>query len=194
MFAQEETVTVSGHEAVRIGTRGSRLALRQAEEVSEQLAASCPGLDIRRVIVKTVGDKILDTPLSKIGDKGLFTKELDLALLRGEIDLAVHSLKDLPTKVPPDLVIGAVLERGDPSDVLISSSGKRLAELPAGARVGTSSLRRRSQLLALRPDLNVTDLRGNVPTRIERVEKGEYEGVVLARAGVVRLGLAMKIT
>lgn len=179
---------------VRVGTRGSRLALWQADAVAAKLAAVHTGLDVQRIVVKTVGDRILDTPLSKIGDKGLFTKELEAALQQGEIDLAVHSLKDLPTKLPEGLVIGAILERDDPRDVLVSRSGKTLADLPPGAKIGTSSLRRRAQILARRPDLHVEDLRGNVPTRIEKLERGEYDAIVLARAGVVRLGLAPKIT
>jgi hydroxymethylbilane synthase len=183
-----------GHEVIRLGTRGSRLALRQADEVMKRLADANPGVEIQRVIVKTIGDKILDTPLSKIGDKGLFTKELDIALHREKIDLAVHSLKDLPTQLPDDLLVGAVLEREAPNDALISASRKRLMELPAGARVGTSSLRRRSQILALRPDLTIVDLRGNVPSRLERAEKGEFDAIVLALAGLSRLGFASRIT
>lgn len=181
-------------ETLRIGTRGSRLALWQADEVARRLAAARPGLRTERVVLKTPGDRILDTPLSRIGDKGLFTKDVEVALLEGRVDLAVHSLKDLPTKLPPGLALAAVLEREDPRDVLVSPSGRPLAELPAGARLGTSSLRRRAQLLALRRDLRIEDLRGNVPTRIAKAQGGEYDGVVLARAGVVRLGLAGKIT
>ena len=183
----------SAGNSVVVGTRGSRLALWQADFVAERLAALRPGLEIRRTIIKTIGDKILDTPLSKIGDKGLFTKELEAALLDGRIDIAVHSLKDLPTRLPAGLAIGAILEREDPRDALISLSRTTLKDLPPGARVGTSSLRRRSQILALRSDLEIVDLRGNVPTRIERVEKGEMDAVVLAKAGVVRLGLGSKI-
>lgn len=183
-----------GHEVLRLGTRGSRLALRQADMVMKRLAASNPGVEIQLVTVKTVGDRILDVPLSKIGDKGLFTKELDIALHREKIDMAVHSLKDLPTVMPDDLLIGAVLEREAPNDVLVSASRKRLKDLPAGARIGTSSLRRRSQILALRPDVTVVDLRGNVPTRLERAEKGEFDAIVLALAGMARLGFTSKIT
>lgn len=179
---------------IRIGTRGSRLAVWQAEHVESLLAASTPKLVLERVVVKTTGDRITDVPLSRIGDKGLFTKELDAALLSREIDLAVHSLKDLPTAVPDGLAIGAVLERDDPRDVLISRSGRSLAELPGGARVGTSSLRRRSQLLAHRPDLQILDLRGNVPTRLEKLDRGDYDAIVLASAGVRRLGLESRIT
>lgn len=179
---------------VRVGTRGSRLALRQADEAIARLEAIAPGLEIERVIVRTVGDAILDQPLSQIGDKGLFTKELDVELERKGIDLAVHSLKDLPTAVPHGLTIGAVLARENPADVLISPSGLGLDALPPGARIGTSSLRRKAQLLAHRPDLTVLDLRGNVPTRIAKVEHGDYDAIVLALAGIVRLGLAPKIT
>ena len=178
---------------VRIGTRGSRLALAQVDIVSALLAAAHPGLDVEREIIKTTGDKILDTALSRIGDKGLFTKELETALLEGRIDLAVHSLKDVPTKLPDGLVLGAILEREDPSDALVGPAGTTLDGLPRGARIGTSSLRRTAQLRALRPDLEVLDLRGNVPTRIDKVDRGEYDAIVLARAGLVRLGLAARI-
>jgi hydroxymethylbilane synthase len=179
---------------VNIGTRASALARRQSEMVAAMLEASTPGLDVRLVLLKTLGDKILDAPLSKIGDKGLFTKELEEALLDGRADIAVHSLKDLPTRLPEGLCVGAILERENPSDVLVSPSGRTLAQLPQGARLGTSSLRRRSQLRAARPDLVIDDLRGNVPTRIDKVERGEYDAILLARAGIVRLGLASKIT
>lgn len=179
---------------VVVGTRGSRLALVQADGVIARIRASRPDLDVRREIIKTVGDKVLDTALSKIGDKGLFTKELEAALLARGIDAAVHSLKDVPTQIPAGLVLGAILEREDPCDVLVSPTGKLFADLPAGARVGTSSLRRRAQMLALRPDLSIVDLRGNVPTRVECAEKGDVDAVVLARAGLVRLGMQSKIT
>lgn len=185
---------MTGGQVVKIGTRGSRLALWQAEHVGSLLCSHRPGIAPKCVVVKTVGDRITDVPLSRIGDKGLFTKELDAALLSGQIDLAVHSLKDLPTLIPDGLVIGAVLERDDPRDALISAPGLTLAKLPAGSRVGTSSLRRRSQLLALRPDLRILDLRGNVPTRIATLERGPYEAIVLASAGVRRLGLESRIT
>lgn len=179
---------------VVVGTRGSRLALVQADSVVARIRASRPDLEVRREIIRTVGDMVLDTALSKIGDKGLFTKELEMALLARSIDAAVHSLKDVPTQMPDGLVLGAILEREDPCDVLVSPTGRRLSDLPAGARVGTSSPRRRAQLLALRPDLSIVDLRGNVPTRVERAEKGDVDAVVLARAGLVRLGMQSKIT
>jgi hydroxymethylbilane synthase len=183
---------VASETRLRVGTRGSQLAVWQADRVIERLAAL--GAQAERVLVRTTGDRILDAPLSKIGDKGLFTKELEERLVDGTIDVAVHSLKDLPTNVPEGLVLGAVLEREDPSDALVCPGGQRLAELPRGARVGTSSLRRRAQLLALRPDLDVRDLRGNVPTRLSKVERGEYDAAVMARAGLVRLGLGSRIT
>jgi hydroxymethylbilane synthase len=179
---------------LRIGSRGSRLALWQAEHVRALLGRAAPGQEVRLVTVKTTGDRILDAPLSRIGDKGLFTKELEAALLEREIDVAVHSLKDLPTKLPPELAIGAIIEREDPRDALIGPAGKTLASLPAGARIGTSSLRRRAQILALRADLVVEDLRGNVPTRIEKLGDGKVDAIVLARAGLVRLGLDSRIT
>ena len=179
---------------LRLGTRGSRLALRQTDLVAAALGARHSGLSVERRIITTIGDRILDAPLSRIGDKGLFTKELDLALIADEIDLAVHSLKDLPTRVPEELTIGAILEREDPRDALVSTKDATLDTLASGARVGTSSLRRRAQLLALRPDLEVVDLRGNVPSRLGAVDRGDVDAIVLARAGLVRLGLGDRIT
>jgi hydroxymethylbilane synthase len=175
--------------SLRIATRGSRLALWQAEHVAARLRAAFAGTFVETVVVKTTGDRVLDTPLSKIGDKGLFTKELEAALLDGRADVAVHSLKDLPTRLPAGLEVAAVLEREDPRDALLTLNGSSLAGLAPGARVGTSSLRRRAQLLARRPDLHLEDLRGNVDTRIGRLERGELDGLVLALAGVRRLGL-----
>ncbi len=174
---------------LRIGTRGSKLALWQTDRVAALLREAHPGLETERVVIQTVGDRVLDTALSKIGDKGLFTRELEEALRTERIDLAVHSLKDLPTALPDDLTIGAVLEREDPRDALVSREGRTFAQLAPESRVGTSSLRRRSQLLAARPELSIVDLRGNVPTRVDRVTRGEMEAAVLARAGLVRLGL-----
>lgn len=179
--------------SVRVGTRGSRLALWQADHVVARLASLRPGEQFERVVVRTTGDRVLDTALSKIGDKGLFTKELEQALREERVDLVVHSLKDLPTALAPDLVLAAVLAREDPRDALVSAERGRLTALPAGARVGTSSLRRRAQLLARRADLRIVDLRGNVNTRVERVRRGEYDAAVLARAGLVRLGLEAEI-
>jgi hydroxymethylbilane synthase len=179
---------------LRIGTRASRLALWQADRVAELLRTAHPGLRVERVEMVTVGDRVLDTALSRIGDKGLFTRELEDALRAGRIDLAVHSLKDLPTELPEDLALGAVVEREDPRDALVSRAGCDFERLPAGARVGTSSLRRRAQILARRPDLVVVDLRGNVPTRLGKVARGDADAAVLARAGLVRLGLEARIT
>ncbi|MBD0319329.1 MAG: hydroxymethylbilane synthase [Gemmatimonadetes bacterium] len=181
---------------LRIASRGSQLALWQAHAVERALLAADPGAEVRIDVVKTLGDKILDVPLAKIGDKGLFTKELDEALLSGAADLAVHSLKDVPTRLPHGLVIAAITVREDPRDVLILAPGVTgsLAQLPAGARVGTSSLRRRAQLQARRPDLEVLDLRGNLNTRLAKLDRGEYEGIILAAAGVLRLGWEERIS
>ena len=175
---------------LRIASRGSELALWQAHAVERALLAADPQAEIRIDVVKTIGDKILDVPLAKIGDKGLFTKELDEALLSGAADLAVHSLKDVPTRLPEGLVIAAITVREDPRDVLILPPGATgsLASLPAGARVGTSSLRRRAQLQARRPELEVLDLRGNLNTRLAKLDRGDYEAIILAAAGVLRLG------
>lgn len=181
-------MTSSSPPTLRIGTRSSELALRQARLVQAALRAR--DVESELVTFKTVGDKRLDTPLSSIGAKGLFTKELETALLKRKIDLAVHSLKDLPTESPEGLVVAAVLEREDPRDVLVINGrirGESLAELPSGSRVGTSSLRRRAQLLALRPDLEVAELRGNVPTRLKKVDEGRVHAAILAAAGLHRL-------
>jgi hydroxymethylbilane synthase len=178
---------------LRVGTRGSALALWQTDHVVARMRAAVSAPDVERVVLTTTGDRVLDTPLARIGEKGLFTAELEAALRSGEIDLAVHSLKDLPTAAPDGLVIGAILEREDPRDALVAPAETTLASLRRGAVVGTSSLRRRAQLLALRPDLRVLDLRGNVPTRIEKLLRGDYDAVVLARAGLVRLGLTEHI-
>ncbi len=176
-----------------VGTRGSALALRQTEEVLQRLQATFPGRNFRVVKVRTAGDRNRRDPLQAMA-RGIFVKELETALLEGEIDLAVHSLKDLPSETPAGLTIAAIAGREDPRDVLVSRSGARLAELPAGARVGTSSPRRTAQLLAARPDLTVDNIRGNVPTRLEKVAKGEFEATVLAAAGLIRLGLQSRAT
>lgn len=175
---------------LRLGTRGSRLALFQAEFVKARLEELHPGLTVEIRILQTTGDRITDVPLAKIGDKGLFTKELDRAILSGEVHAAVHSLKDMPTVLVEGLALGVVLDREDPRDVLIPAPGRprTLAELPAGSRIGTSSLRRRAQLRHLRPDLVVDDLRGNLDTRFGRLRDGHFDAAILARAGVVRLG------
>ena len=179
--------------SIRIGSRGSDLALRQAEEVAAHLRASAPGLEITHVVIQTTGDRMLDVPLARVGGKGLFTRELDDALLAGSIDLAVHSLKDVPTACPDGIVVTVALAREDPRDVLVAPSGATLETLPHGARIGTSSLRRRAQLLARRPDLRVLDARGNLATRLAKLDRGEFDALVLARAGLVRLGLAGRI-
>ncbi|MCH7610533.1 MAG: hydroxymethylbilane synthase [Chloroflexi bacterium] len=172
-----------------IATRPSRLARWQAQAVKDALARRWPGLSFKTVVIKTSGDRTLDQPLPAIGGKGAFTSELEQSLRNRKVDLAVHSLKDLPIENSPDLVLGAVLMREDARDVLISSRGAVLADLPAGASVGTSSPRRQAQILALRPDLLVRSIRGNVETRIRKVREGQYEAAVLAAAGVLRLGL-----
>jgi len=182
-------MTTSSHSSlVRIATRGSQLALWQAEHVKARLEAAHPGLKVELLILKTTGDRILDTPLAKIGGKGLFVKELEQAMLAGEADLAVHSMKDVPVELPAELHIPVVLTREDPRDCLVSPPGG-LAALPQGAVVGTSSLRRRSQLALLRPDLELRDLRGNVTTRLQKLADGDFAGIVLAHAGLKRLGL-----
>lgn len=180
---------------LRIGTRASELALRQARLVQAALAAH--GVQCELVTYRTVGDKRLDEPLSAIGAKGLFTRELEHDLERGKIQIAVHSLKDLPTDAPEDLVVAAVLEREDPRDALVVN-GRILAgsldDLPRGSRVGTSSLRRRAQLLAARPDLEVAELRGNVPTRLKKIDEGRVHAAILAAAGLHRLDARQHIT
>ncbi|HYW13273.1 MAG TPA: hydroxymethylbilane synthase [Longimicrobium sp.] len=180
---------------LRIASRGSELALWQSRAVQATLVAADPALVVEIDVIKTTGDVIQDVPLAKIGDKGLFTKELDAALLAGAADLAVHSLKDVPTRLPDGLVLAAVTERADPRDVLLLPRGRSgdLDSLPPGARVGTSSLRRRAQLQALRPDLAVLDLRGNLNTRLAKLDRGDYDSIVLAAAGVLRLGWSDRI-
>ncbi len=177
-----------------IGTRGSPLALWQANHVAERLRAAYPGLAVRLEPIKTTGDKILDVPLAKVGGKALFVKEIEEALLDHRVDLAVHSMKDVPTELPRGLTIGAVTEREDPHDVLISRTGARLRELPSGGRVGTSSLRRQAQLLHHRPDLQIVGLRGNLDTRIRKLTSEGLDAIVVAAAGVKRLGLMDRIT
>ncbi|OIO39851.1 MAG: hydroxymethylbilane synthase [Candidatus Omnitrophica bacterium CG1_02_49_10] len=172
-----------------IGSRKSKLAMIQAELVMGRLKKAYPDMDIEIKTISTKGDKILDTPLSKIGDKGLFTKEIEEALLREEIGLAVHSIKDLPTGLPHGLKIGAITLREEPCDVLVSRQGAALKGLPENAKIGTSSLRRRAQLLHFRGDLDIADLRGNLDTRIKKMEDGSYDAIVVAYAGVARFGL-----
>lgn len=179
---------------VRVGTRDSALAMWQTEWVVGRLRQHFPELNFEIVAMKTQGDKILDVALAKIGDKGLFTKELEIAMLEGKVDMAVHSMKDLPTRLPDGLIIGAICEREHPGDVLISPGGYTLATLPEGARVATSSLRRRAQLLAYRPDLKIVDMRGNLATRFRKMEEQNLDGMVLAAAGVLRLGWQDRIS
>jgi hydroxymethylbilane synthase len=176
-------------DSLRIGTRRSQLALWQTHHVRDQLVAHFPDLAVEIVHLTTTGDRVIDKPLPEIGGKGVFTQELEDALRTGAIDLAVHSLKDLPTESPPEFVLGAILARANPFDALISRAGHPLASLPPGATVGTSSLRRRAQLLAHRPDLNTESLRGNVDTRLRKAAdpEGPYDAIVLAVAGLERL-------
>ncbi|MBK6846972.1 MAG: hydroxymethylbilane synthase [Proteobacteria bacterium] len=178
---------------VTIGTRGSALALWQARHVAARLGALSPGLEVRLQVIKTQGDKLLDVPLAQVGGKGLFVKELEDALLRREVDLAVHSIKDVPAQLPAGLELAAIPTREDPRDAIVSSHGG-LAALPRGARVGTASLRRRCQLLAARPDLTIELLRGNVDTRLRRLDEGHFDAIVLAAAGLKRLGYGARIS
>lgn len=182
---------------IRIGTRGSELALWQTNWVKEALLRKFPKLQVEVIVIKTTGDKILDSPLSKIGDKGLFIKEIERALLNNEIDLAVHSLKDVPTAIPEGLTIGAVTKREDVRDVFIAHPKKKYAafeDLPHRATIATGSLRRKCQLLHWRPDLHVVDIRGNLNSRFKKLEESDWDGMVLARAGLVRLGMEDRIT
>jgi hydroxymethylbilane synthase len=179
---------------LRIGTRGSLLALQQSQWVRDVLMRSCPGLTVELQIIKTTGDKIQDVPLAKVGGKGLFVKEIEEALLAREVDLAVHSMKDVPAIIPDELLIAVIPLREDPRDVLVAHGARSLNELRREARVGTSSLRRAAQLKALRPDLRVENLRGNLDTRLRKAEEGEYDGVILAAAGLHRMGWQKRIT
>ncbi len=177
-----------------IATRKSELAMWQARHAAELLREAHPGIEVELLPMVTQGDIILDQPLAKIGGKGLFLKELEKALLSGEADIAVHSMKDVPVEQVPGLEVEVMLQRANPFDALLGREGQTLAELPAGAIVGTSSLRRQCQLRALRPDLQLKDLRGNVNTRIRKLEEGEYDAIILACAGLERLGLERYIT
>lgn len=178
---------------LRIATRRSALALWQAEHVATLLRAAHPGLVVELLPMTTRGDQVLDRALAELGGKGLFMKELEVALLERRADLAVHSLKDVPAELEPGFALAAVLPRADAADAFVSSRHDALAALPAGARVGTSSLRRTAQLRALRPDLQIVDLRGNVNTRLARLDAGHYDAILLAAAGLERLGLATRI-
>ena len=177
-----------------IGTRGSKLALWQAEHIAGRIRERFPAIEVTLKRIVTTGDKILDVPLAKIGGKGLFTKELENAMLSGEIDLAVHSLKDMPTELPEGLMLAAITTRADASDAFVSLRYKSLDELPQGAKVGTSSLRRRAQILKYKPDVLTIDLRGNLDTRIKKLENQEMDAIILAAAGLKRLGLEQYIT
>src|SRR3972149_11236105 len=179
---------------INIGTRGGKLALWQAEWVKAEIQMIDPGIDVRLIKIKTTGDMILDVPLAQVGGKGLFVKEIEEALLRQEIDLAVHSMKDVPTFLPSDLHLGAVTEREDPKDVLISRGGQSLMELRKGARIGTSSLRRQAQLLHFRQDFEMVQLRGNLDTRIRKLAQEGLDGILLAAAGLKRMGWLDRIT
>ncbi len=191
-FLQEHlTLRMSDTTKIIIGSRGSKLALWQAEWVKSQLAAG--GFRVEIQIIKTTGDKLVDVPLAQSGVKGLFIKEIEEAVLSGTVDLAVHSHKDLPNDQPEGLYVAAVPEREDARDVLVSVAGKKFADLPAGARVGTSSLRRQSQIAHLRPDLEIVPVRGNVDTRFRKLDRGEFDALILAAAGAHRLGLRERI-
>ena len=179
---------------LRIATRRSPLAMWQAEHVAAALRQAHPGLEVKLVGMSTQGDKILDTPLAKIGGKGLFVKELEQGIMDGRADIAVHSMKDVPVALPQDLHLPVIMRREDPRDAFVSGVSASLDALPEGARVGTSSLRRRCQLAHRRPDLKITPLRGNVNTRLGKLDAGEFDAVILAAAGLKRLGFQGRIT
>lgn len=178
---------------LKIATRQSPLALWQAEHIRDRLEQLHPQLHVELVTFVTQGDKILDTPLAKIGGKGLFVKELEAALLDGRADLAVHSMKDVPMHLPEGLELAVICEREDPFDAFVSNHYEKFEDLPQGAKLGTSSLRRKSQILKQRPDLDVIDLRGNVGTRLSKLDAGQYDAIILASAGLKRLGLFERI-
>lgn len=178
---------------VRIATRKSPLAMWQAEHVRDRLLAAHPGIQVELLGMTTQGDKILDSPLAKVGGKGLFVKELEQGMLEGRADIAVHSMKDVPVEFPDGLHLHVICEREDPRDAFVSNNFKRFEDLPQGARVGTSSLRRQTQLKAIRPDLAIVDLRGNVNTRLRKLDEGEYDAIILAAAGLIRLGFEARI-
>lgn len=179
---------------IRIGTRGSKLALYQAERVKKELQEVNSGLQVEIVIIKTKGDKILDTALSKIGDKGLFTKEIEVSLINNEVDIAVHSLKDLATEMPQELQLTAVLKRGEYRDALVHKKGKKLNELDSSDIIATSSLRRIAGLKKIYPNITIVDIRGNVNTRLEKMHNGHCDGMIMAAAGLQRLRLDKHIT
>ncbi len=178
---------------IRIATRKSPLALWQANEVSRQLQMYHPDLEVELVTMTTQGDKILDTPLAKIGGKGLFVKELEVGMLEGSADIAVHSMKDVPMAFPEGLHLSVVMEREDPTDAFVSNSIKNMKDLPLNAKVGTCSLRRQTQLKEARPDIKILDLRGNVNSRLGKLDNGDYDAIILASAGLIRLGFEDRI-
>ena len=180
-------------QVIRIATRHSPLAMWQANFVKAELLKYHPNLTVELLAMKTKGDKILDTPLAKVGGKGLFVKELEVAMLEGRADIAVHSMKDVPVDFPDGLGLAVICEREDPRDAFVSNNYQSLQQLPQGAVVGTSSLRRQSQLRELRPDLIVKDLRGNVNTRLGKLDKGQYDAIILAAAGLIRLQMPQRI-
>jgi hydroxymethylbilane synthase len=179
---------------IKIGTRGSLLATTQSTWVKNQIEAQHPQTTVELVKIVTKGDKILDVPLAKVGGKGLFVKEIEEALLRKDVDLAVHSMKDVPSELPDELHLGIIPLRENPFDAFISNKYGSVNELPQGAKVGTSSLRRRAQLAAIRPDLDIEDLRGNLDTRLRKLDEGQYEAIILAAAGLNRLGMSDRPT
>lgn len=181
--------THAGRATLRLGTRGSPLALAQSREVAAALEARHPGLRVHLEVIRTSGDRIQDIPLATVGGKGLFVKEIEEALLTGRIEVAVHSMKDLPALLPPGLTLGAITAREEGADVLVAREARSLEDLPPGARVGTSSLRRQAQLLHRRPDLCMVPLRGNVDTRLRRLTEGTLDAIVVAAAGLKRLGI-----
>lgn len=186
-------LTPDGRTKLVIGTRGSKLALWQSEYIAS-LITEHTGLPVELTIIKTTGDKITDVPLAKVGGKGLFTKELEVALLAGEVDLCVHSMKDVPTELPLGCTLAGMPARVDPRDVLVSFEGHDLVSLPQGGKVGTSSLRRIAQVRAMRPDVEIVDVRGNLDTRMRKAETGEVDLVILAAAGIKRLGWGDRIS
>jgi hydroxymethylbilane synthase len=180
--------------SLRIGTRGSRLALTQTQLIADRIKKKHPGLDIEIVQIRTKGDKLQDVALVSIGGKGVFVKEIEEALLKGDIHIAVHSMKDMPVELPEELEIGAVPQREDPRDVLVSRDGRKIEELRDGARIGTGSLRRTIQLSRLLPDVEVVPIRGNLDTRIRKIETEDLDGIIVAAAGMRRMGLAGQVS
>jgi len=187
------TTQTTDRQKLVVGTRGSQLALWQANYIKD-MVEEITGLPVEIKTIKTTGDKILDVPLAKVGGKGLFTKELEVELIAGDVDLCVHSMKDVPTDLPPGLVIAGIPKREDARDIMISATGIGFTELPEGARVGTSSLRRIAHVRSLRPDIEIVDVRGNLDTRMRKAEDGELDAVILAAAGIRRLGWGDRIT